>query len=335
MYNINTYHNNNIKNINLQNIFKLKKKIDILIKENNDNFKKIKNAICINIINTYRLNIYNNNYKIISLKKKYYNLSNYIEKSAIFISMYNILPHRDKKKILKEYLLKYNSIIYDELFDKKKLSKSEFICCKTDKISYIDINMGIFQCNICKKLHHLMSNNNLLLEKKKNNLIKTNRYQRYIYYKTYIEEIFLINNSNVPISLYEEIRKKIQKYNITSYIHLKNCISDSYQFLIKKDYIYIYNKYKYNHFDLKNNDLKKMISMFIQIEKIWPKIRGNRRSFISYPYCIYKILELIGIYNNVIKIIEIKHTQKNLEKLDKYWYKICDLLEWIFIPTYF
>ena len=85
-----------------------------------------------------------------------------------------------------------------------------------------------------------------------------------------------------------------------------------------------------------NDHIEYMKTMFCKIESVWPQVRerAGRKSFPSYAYCSYKILELLEDYDECLEYFKIGTSQKYLERLDNIWILICKQLNWEFIPTY-
>lgn len=59
----------------------------------------------------------------------------------------------------------------------------------------------------------------------------------------------------------------------------------------------------------------------------------ERRNFLSYPYCLYKFVQLLG-YNDLLTHIELLKGADKLEAQDKIFEKICGDLGWNFIPSH-
>lgn len=77
----------------------------------------------------------------------------------------------------------------------------------------------------------------------------------------------------------------------------------------------------------------KLIQYFKQITKIFDICKTpNRVNFLNYYFILYKLLELIGETDIMLKVPKIKCKHRILEH-NKMWKQICLQLEWKFIKT--
>lgn len=282
--------------------------------------------------------IYNLNLKI----HKYEQMNDIEYKKYIkmnqMISLYKLSSTYDNKKnILKKYILEYNPEKFKLFFSKCNSKNNNSIkCCGSDDFVCENFTYNIYKCKICGKYTENKINEEKFLEHKINNSIKINNYKRYEYFNKHLEVLFLQNNKNVTDTMLDKIQEKIKtikKYDFTKR-DLKFIIN-KLNMKVKNDNIdWIYNRLIHGKIELKIEDKRKMTDMFLIIEKIWNTIRGNRRSFINYKYCILKILQLMNKYKNVQQIIKSRFKNSNILILDKFWYKICKTHEWDYYPTY-
>ncbi len=324
------YHDKNLKNIQKNYDILVKKKIKL--EKYLDELQK-KNICTIDNLEFFKQEqqIYNVKTDLSYVNEELNYCNKYNKNASIYISYIYVLAY-NKSNILQKFIHKFNPCLYDNIF---KYSKGKTImCCGENNFSCVDITLGIYKCNICDIIKEIDMDFDEFNDKK-NNSMRSNNYKRKNYYKEYIERIFLQRNKNVSNETIASISSKfdIKKYTITNGCIL---IQNIYPKLSKKDVIYIYNKIKYGDtINLDNDDKYLMIEMFLKINNIWNTVRSDRISFISYEYCIYKIIELMGLkYRPVLQLISISKISKNLFELDKYWAKICNILGWDFKPTY-
>ena len=72
--------------------------------------------------------------------------------------------------------------------------------------------------------------------------------------------------------------------------------------------------------------------MFIEIQEPWKIYKPkNRKSFLSYPYIIYKFCELLEIDHLKDTLKSQLLDDENLKEPDTLWRKICKHLRWEFI----
>lgn len=77
-------------------------------------------------------------------------------------------------------------------------------------------------------------------------------------------------------------------------------------------------------------------TLFEQAEMPFMKIRNSvkpgRKNFLSYPYIIYKICELLA-FDEYLSHFELLKSDALLIMQDKWWKEVCRKLDWQFIPT--
>ncbi len=81
--------------------------------------------------------------------------------------------------------------------------------------------------------------------------------------------------------------------------------------------------------------LEKLKRMFAAIQRPFEESHPEeRRNFLSYLFCLYKFLELLGAYEWLPYFALLKGRAK-LAKQDEMWKKICAHpdLQWQYIPT--
>lgn len=117
----------------------------------------------------------------------------------------------------------------------------------------------------------------------------------------------------------QEIRNILRNLKMTSYV--ENVYSITFA-LTGKQPPYIKREFQ-----------DKMIKMFRQIIKAYETIcREKHRSFMSYYFIIYKLLELMG-QSELLPSIPLLRTQLRLRQHDNLWKQICSELDWTYKPT--
>lgn len=71
---------------------------------------------------------------------------------------------------------------------------------------------------------------------------------------------------------------------------------------------------------------------FKEIQEPFMRHKGKRKNFLSYAYTMYKLCELLG-YNEFLPYLQLLKAAPNLIKADQIWKKICEDLQYEFIPT--
>jgi len=77
----------------------------------------------------------------------------------------------------------------------------------------------------------------------------------------------------------------------------------------------------------------KLIEMFQQIQPLFEKhIPKNRKNFLSYAYCIYKLLELLG-QNHLLHKLSLLKSRDKLHQQDIIWRKITKDMHWAYFKS--
>lgn len=174
----------------------------------------------------------------------------------------------------------------------------------------------------------------------KNTDIKTKPvYKKSNHFRDKLNQKLSETKSNIPKNIIESVKKQLFVNNIknteditTDIIKeiLKNLGLEKYYQSTYSIYRIITNT-KIINFD--NELIGKLEKMFDSVTLSFEKIKNKgRKSIFIYDYTIHKLLEILGFH------IYKKHFKppKNFEKVIEYdclWKKICEDLQWEFIPT--
>lgn len=73
--------------------------------------------------------------------------------------------------------------------------------------------------------------------------------------------------------------------------------------------------------------------MFIAMQPAFEKhCPTDRKNFLSYSYCLYKFFQLLG-YESYLTCFTLLKGKDKLQKQDQIFKKICDELDWEFVPS--
>lgn len=73
--------------------------------------------------------------------------------------------------------------------------------------------------------------------------------------------------------------------------------------------------------------------MFMALQQAFDKFcPENRKNMLSYSYCLYKFLELLG-YDNMLDTCQLLKGKDKLARQDAIFNSICSYLDWEFVPT--
>lgn len=85
------------------------------------------------------------------------------------------------------------------------------------------------------------------------------------------------------------------------------------------------------HFDPELED--KLRSMFKQIQPLFLKYApSTRKNFLSYSYCLHKMIQLLG-RDEYLEHFSLLKSREKLHQQDMIWKKICEELNWEFLRS--
>lgn len=276
-------------------------------------------------------------------------VGDYLNNTRYIFHLWNISNETQKRKLFDEYLFITDINKYLKQFN--SVSR-RCINCENESITYID--KGLYSCSNCEYI------TKYLYEYSKYNMIemshenkKNNNYQKSEYYKSYMDKLQIRKIPEINKNIMKAIRDKANELKYTESTITPKKVRKILKLLghskLYNHVSYILHKLYGKIPPFINVDHREfMTNMFNSIESVWPEIRSSRNSrsgrgsgsgrgrssFINYPYCIYKIIELFGEYDEYLKYFKLSSSTRNIEILDKYWAKICKKLNWEFIPTY-
>jgi len=233
---------------------------------------------------------------------------------------------------------KYLTNIDQAFIDINKYVYATDICRFCNKGEMIPVeHEGILVCNHCAK--HIM----YLIENEKPSYKEPPKeacfyaYQRINHFREIIAQFQAKETTLIPDVVLESIKQQIKKERI-----------DISQFTNKKAKEILkklgYNKY-YEHIPFIKDKLgikppimspeleDRLCNLFMEIQAPYAKYcPDDRLNFLNYYYTIYKLCELLGKYEFLPHFPMLKDREKRIEQ-DEIWRKICEELDWEFIPT--
>jgi len=319
---------------------KNKKQIEDLNTEISSLEEKIKETINISEKNSINL-------KISELKSQVQQLSLYDE-FDYYHDVFDILmdyedDSQDKFNLLNQYLSKVDK----ETVNKGNKKRNKFdniskLCEKCKDEMILDLHNGLLVCRICGESQTILVESDIPNYKEECNDTKT-----YVAYKTmnhFNEWLNKIQGKEVielGEELCEKIKKEINKYNLKD--NPQNITPQNMREILRKLGLNkYYDNIPYIIFkttgkeppQIPREKEEKLRQMFREIQepfKIY-KVK-NRRNLISYPYIIYKLCELIEL-DYLLPFITLLKSDDKIKDMDIIiWKKICNHLNWEFIPS--
>ena len=225
--------------------------------------------------------------------------------------------------------------------------------------TFIDQNNYIFPtdiCNVCKKgelipieyegilvCNNCSSNTKFLIENEKPSYkeppkeVSFYAYKRINHFREILAQFQAKETTQIPDQVLENIRFQIKKERID----LSQITNKKAKEILKK---LGYNKY-YEHIPFIKDKLgikppimsqeleETLCNLFSSIQEPYSKFCPEERvNFLNYYYTVYKLCELLDQKQFLPYFPMLKDREKRIEQ-DEIWKKICNELDWEFIPT--
>lgn len=245
----------------------------------------------------------------------------------------------------KQVLQKHNETVstYFKSIDPQYLNIDAYyydneICEHCEKGELIPIEYeGIVVCNNCYR------NTPYIFQKEKPSYkdppqeVSFYAYKRINHFREILAQFQAKETTQISDELIEKIRLQIVKERIT----LEQLTNAKTKNILKKLGL---NKY-YEHIPFIKDRLgikppimtpdleNKLCTLFMEIQRPYSRCcPDNRVNFLNYYYTIYKLCEMLNQYQFLPYFPMLKDREKRIEQ-DEIWKKICNELEWKFIPT--
>tara|TARA_X000000368_G_scaffold199052_2_gene157153 strand:+ start:176 stop:1312 length:1137 start_codon:yes stop_codon:yes gene_type:complete len=284
----------------------------------------------INDLNNKNTNTSENN-KI----SKFFNLNN-----RNIISDDNIINNKDKSSINNDSknIDKYFNNITKSLNNYDEFNYDYEVCkkCNNGEIIFVETE-GICICNNCSNITKFLIENDKPSYKEPPKEICFYAYKRINHLREILAQFQAKETTNIPAEVFENIKNKIKKERI----ELKDLTNSKTKEILKN---LGYNKY-YEHIPfikdklgikppLMSTELEDTLcNLFNEIQRPYSKYcPSDRVNFLNYYYTLYKLCELLNERKFLPYFPMLKDRDKRIEQ-DQIWKKICQELNWKFIPT--
>jgi hypothetical protein len=209
--------------------------------------------------------------------------------------------------------------------------------CKSSQIM-IMVNDGYILCNSCNNIEYIIIDHEKPSYRDPPKEISFYAYKRSNHLNEWLSQIQGKETTDIPEEVYDKILVEIKKQKITN---MAQITPKKIREILRKLQIN-----KYEHIPHIINRLTgrptlqmppeledKLRNMFKQVQAPFLKhAPANRKNFLSYSYCLYKMLQLLGEDQYLNSLSLLKSRDKTLG-MDALWRKICSDLDWEFIPS--
>ena len=209
------------------------------------------------------------------------------------------------------------------------------ICCKGELIPLED--EGILVCNNCSRTIQYFVENEKPSYKEPPKEVCFYAYKRINHFKEILAQFQGKETTQIPPDVIENIKLQIKKERI----EIELITNTKTKEILKK---LGYNKY-YEHIPFIKDKLgikppimspeleETLCNLFVELQAPYSKFcPDDRVNFLNYYYTAYKLCELLGEQQYLEHFPMLKDREKRIEQ-DTIWKKICEELDWEFIPT--
>jgi len=241
---------------------------------------------------------------------------------------------RDNNNIV----IKYLSNIDDSFLDVNSFICQTDICQICHKGELIPLeDEGIMVCNSCSRIIPYLIENEKPSYKEPPKEVCFYAYKRINHFKEILAQFQGKETTQIPPDVIENIKLQIKKERI----ELAQITNIKTKEILKK---LGYNKY-YEHIPFIKDKLgikppimspeleETLCNLFVELQSPYSKFcPDDRVNFLNYYYTAYKLCELLGEEKYLPLFPLLKDREKRIEQ-DDIWKKICEELDWEFIPT--
>ena len=267
---------------------------------------------------------------------------NVLNKNTLLNNFFKINQDNDTDKnsqnVNKNIVQKYLSNIDDIFFDINSFVCQTEICQFCHKGELIPLeDEGILICNICSRSISYLIENEKPSYKEPPKEVCFYAYKRINHFKEILSQFQGNETTQIPPDIIENIKLQIKKERID----LSQITNSKTKEILKK---LGYNKY-YEHIPFIKDKLgikppimspeleETLCNLFIELQAPYSKFcPDDRVNFLNYYYTAYKLCELLGEDKYLLLFPMLKDREKRIEQ-DIIWRKICEELDWEFIPT--
>jgi len=235
-------------------------------------------------------------------------------------------------------VLKYLSNVSDDFLDVNNFVYQTDVCQFCHKGELIPLEEeGIMVCNSCSRTIPYLIENEKPSYKEPPKEVCFYAYKRINHFKEILAQFQGKETTQIPYDVIENIKLQIKKERI-SVSQITNIKTKE---ILKK---LGYNKY-YEHIPFIKDKLgikppimspeleETLCNLFIDLQSPYSKYcPDDRVNFLNYYYTAYKLCELLGEEKYLEHFPMLKDPEKRMEQ-DIIWKKICQELNWEFIPT--
>lgn len=277
--------------------------------------------------------------KSIDIIDAYYDILNK-DKTQEYKKKISIIDVFNKKKTETDRVQLYNDfILIAENEDRRKIYNFVKKCqeCNTELI--IHHSEGRYTCTNCGISEEIIIDSDKPNYKDPVPDKKTYAYKRINHFNEWLSQVQGKESTHIPDDIYDDILKELQKNRFTD---LSKLDQEKIQNILKKLGL---SKYKEHTMHIINKltgipppnfprEIEdKLKIMFKETQEPYAAHKlPERKNFLSYSYILHKFCQLLEL-DEYLKYFKLLKSTEKLRNQDKIWKKICEDLEWEFIPS--
>lgn len=233
---------------------------------------------------------------------------------------------------------KYLSNVDESFIDMNSYVHETSVCQYCHKGELIPLeDEGVLICNECSRNIPCLIENEKPSYKEPPKEVCFYAYKRINHFKEIVSQFQGKETTQIPPEVIENIKLQIKKERID----MSQISNIKTKEILKK---LGYNKY-YEHIPFIKDKLgikppvmspefeETLFNLFMELQSPYSKFCPNDRvNFLNYYYTAYKLCELLGEDQYLEHFPMLKDREKRIEQ-DNIWRKICEELNWEFIPT--
>ena len=259
------------------------------------------------------------------------------------LNFFNKTDNNTNNNIKKDdTIIKYMSNIDDSYLNDNLNDVDEKIniCihCGNNNLTYKSLESEVF-CNKCGYTEKVLFENDKTSYKETPKEISYFAYKRINHFNEWITQFQGKETTQIPSKIYTDVLNEINK-NV--HLDINNITNRQVREILKK---LKYNKYYENIPNIINvltnrqapiitrDYEEKLRSMFKEIQlPFMNNCPENRKNFLSYSYVLHKFCQLLEL-DHLLQYFPLLKSREKLQQQDSIWKKICNDLEWEYIPS--
>lgn len=245
-----------------------------------------------------------------------------------------IKNEKNRREIINHYM----SNINDNVISNKDDIKNDICEYCNNKLYLSELSSELY-CKKCGKSINVLVITDKVSYNDPQSEITYYTYKRINHFNEWLAQFQAKERNDLPNEIYENIYSELKK---NKYLVLTNLKYNDIREILKK---LKYNKY-YEHIphilsiitgkkaptlDRKSEEILRSLFKEIQIP-FMNNCPSNRKNFLSYSYVLHKFCELLE-YDHLLEYFTLLKSREKLHAQDLIWEKICNDLNWEFIPS--